>query len=490
MSEKTDRRFKGPFGMPRVDFPAAPESEKRFTPSVKTVQQVAREIKVAAEADVIVVGGGPGGFGAAVSAARAGARVVLLERYGHLGGMATGGLVNIIPNLSDIYGHQYIGGICEEFIERMLAQNAAMRPDKECWGTTDETVIKYYRDSGFSHFFIRRNEEGQEVLLYTTIIDPDVGKNEMACMVTEAGVKLYLHSLVTDVIMDGNTVKGIVFDSKSGKQAILGKVIIDATGDGDLIPMSGCAYEDNINPLLRIKHLCFGSWIGGVDFRSVDQFIGMHPGKWKEIQAYMTKENLLPHWMRGLLPGQQNVAWFHPHYYAECQTDVEDMSRMDVYARNCFVRSWQYLRDNVPGFQNSFIQQTAPQLGTTGGRRVVGEYSLVEEDLRRTVPFEDTIAIFPNNDRDLESLDYSKIYVPYRALVPKNVEGLLIACRAFSSDDIANDVFNLVPHCMLFGQAAGNAAAIAVQKNISVRDVPYAELKEKLLAGGAILPET
>ena len=490
MSENQDRRYKGPFGMPKVEIPAAPESDKRFTPGIKTVEEAAREVKVACEADVIVVGGGPGGCAAAIAAGRAGARTVLLERYGHLGGMATGGLVNIFPNLSDIYGKRYIGGICQEFLDRMMAMNAGMRPDEECWGSSDPQIIKYFRDSSFGHFFIRRNEEGKETLLYTTIIDPEVGKNELSCMVEEAGVKQYLHSWVSDVIMDGNTVKGIIFESKSGKQAILGKVIIDSTGDGDLLPWAGIPTEDNINPLLRIKHLCFSFWIGGVDFRLYDQFVGTHPDKFNELKKEMAKQGLHTTMvMRGLLPNQQNVAWVHPHYHTECQTDVEEMTRMNIYARNRAVRSWQFWKANIPGFENSFIQLTAPQVGTTGGRRLIGEYSLVEEDLRRTEPFPDTIAIFPNNDRDLESLDYSKIYVPYRCLVPKEVEGLLVACRAFSSDDIANDGFNLVPHCMCFGQAAGNAAAIAVQKGISVRDVPYAELKEKLLAGGAILPE-
>ena len=489
MSEKQDRRFKGPFGMPKIEIPPAPESERRFAPRITSVEQAAREVKVACEADVIVVGGGPGGCAAAVTAARAGARTVLLERYGHLGGMATGGLVNIIPNLSDIYGKRYIGGFCQEFIDRMLAQDAGMCPDERCWGSTDPQVIKYFRDSGFAHFFIRRNEEGQEVLLYTAIIDPEVGKNELNRMAAEAGVKLYLHSWVTDVIMDGNTVKGVIFDSKSGKQAVLGKVVIDSTGDGDLLPWSGAETEDNINPLLRIKHLCFGFWIGGVDFRAFDQFVSAHPEKYQALKEHMAKEGMhASNFLRGLLPGQQNVAWLHPHYHIECQTDVEEMTRMDVYARNRAIRSWQFWKGHLPGFEHSFIQQTCPQLGTTGGRRLIGEYSLVEADLRRTEPFPDTVAVFPNNDRDLESLDYSKIYVPYRSLVPRDVEGLLVACRAFSSDDIANDAFNLVPHCMCFGQAAGNAAAIAVEQGISVRDVPFAALREKLLEGGAILP--
>ena len=488
MSENPDRRFKGPFPMPRVDIPPAPESDKRFTPRVTSVAQAAREVKVACEADVIVVGGGPGGCAAAIAAARAGARTVLIERYGHLGGMATGGLVNIIPNLSDIYGKRYIGGFCQEFIDRMMALGAGMRPDECCWGTTDPRVIKYYSDSVFNHFFIRKNEEGKDVLLYTAIIDPEVGKNELNRMMAEAGVKLYLHSWVSDVVMDGDTVKGIVFESKSGRMAVLGKVVIDSTGDGDLLPFSGAESEDNIDPRLRIKHLCFGFWIGGVDFRAYDQFQGAHPQRFAALMGQMAKEGLHMPFMRGLLPGQQNVMWMHPHYYAECQTDVEEMTRMDVFARDKAVRSWQFWKANLPGFENSFIQQTCAQLGTTGGRRLVGEYSLVEADLRRTEPFPDTIAVFPNNDRGPESLDYSKIYVPYRSLVPRDVEGLLVACRAFSSDDIANDAFNLVPHCMCFGQAAGNAAAIAAQKGIRVRDVPYAELKAKLLEGDAILP--
>ena len=489
MSDAPDRRFKGSFAMPRVDIPPAPESDNRFTPGIKTVDQVAKEIRVAAEADVIVVGGGPGGCAAAIAAARAGARTVLLERYGHLGGMATGGLVNIIPNLSDIYGKRYIGGFCQEFIDRMMAQKAGMCPDESSWGTTDPQIIKYYADSVSGHFFIRKNEAGQDVLLYTAIIDPEIGKNELNRMMVEAGVKLYLHSWVSDVIMDGNTVKGILFESKSGRQAVLGKVIIDSTGDGDLIPWSGAESEDNISPNLRIKHLCFAYWVGGVNYRDYDQFVGTHPNQYRALLGQLMMQGLSMPFMRGMLPGRQDVAWTHPHVFAESQTDVEEMTRMEIFSRENAVRSWQFWKANFPGFENSYIQITCPQLGTTGGRRLVGEYSLVEEDLRRTEPFEDTIAIFPNNDRALESLDFSKVYVPYRALVPKQIEGLLVACRAFSSDDIANDAFNLIPHCMCFGQAAGNAAAIAVQKGLRVRDVPYAELKAKLLDGGAILPE-
>ena len=118
----------------------------------------------------------------------------------------------------------------------------------------------------------------------------------------------------------------------------------------------------------------------------------------------------------------------------------------------------------------------------------MGEYYVDENDLERTEPFEDTIAVFADNDRGERSLVNPKVYVPFRALLPKGIEGLLVACRAFSADHEFSEFFNLIPHCMCFGQAAGNAAALAVQQGIDVRNVNFAELREKLLEGGAILP--
>lgn len=490
MAESFEKRLRyhGPGGMPRYIIPDAPESYKKFEPTIKTVTEAAREVTVVSEADVIVVGGGPGGFAAAVTAARSGARTVLLERYGHLGGMATGGLVNIIPNLSDIYGTQYIGGICEELIGRMDAQNACTRPLPIDFGSTNPNVLKYYKDSSLHHFYVRKNAEGNDCLIYTAIIDPELGKNEIGRMVTEAGVRLYLHSWVTDVIMEGNTVKGVIFESKSGRQAVLGKVVIDSTGDGDLIPWTGEESDSYIDPNDRITHLCFGYYIGGVEWRAFDRFMSTRPDDYTALLNGLYDNNLYRGFFRGLVPNQEHTAWLHPHFIAKCQTDVDEITRIEMAGREMAVKTWEYLRDHAPGFERSFIQLTCPQLGTTGGRRLIGEYPLTKEDLHRTEPFEDTIAVFPNNDRGPECYEFSKIYVPYRSLLPKKVEGFMVACRAFSSDDESNSSFNLVPHCMCFGQAAGTAAAIAVRKGISVKDVPYAELKEALLAQNVILP--
>ena len=190
--------------------------------ATKTIFEPARDVKVLKEADVVVVGGGPGGFASAISAARSGARTVLIERYGHLGGMATGGLVNIFPNLSDISGKQHICGLNQEIIDRMKARNAAFCPNKEDWGTTDSKTLEYYLNANRGVFYVRQdpNIGGRERLLYTAVLDPEVLKAELNDMVTEAGVDLLLHSWGTRPIMEGDTVRGVFFESKSGRQAI------------------------------------------------------------------------------------------------------------------------------------------------------------------------------------------------------------------------------------------------------------------------------
>lgn len=455
----------------------------------KTVTEAVRETPVVREADVVVVGGGPGGVAAAVSAARNGAKTILLERYGHLGGMATGGLVNIIPNLGDIYGRQWIGGFCDEFIQRLARrEDAACYPPKEAWGKPLEPWVSKYTKANMTHFYVRRNEKGERVVLYTAVIDPEVGKAELFDMVTEAGAETLLHTWVTAPILEGNEVKGVIVENKAGRQAILAKVVIDCTGDGDLLPGTGTETVEYMRPGSRIAQFGYVYWVCGVDLEKYDAFMEQEPEKYQETVKKITEEGGSTFFTRGLLDRHEGVIWVHRLIGSLHQTDPEEMTFIDSSARQYSVHSWELLRKYMPGFEKSFIMLSAPQLGTSGGRRIVGEYYLTEDDMNRDEPFEDTIAIFADNDRGDLSLEHPRTYVPYRALLPKGVEGFLVACRAFSADHEFSEFFNLIPHCMCFGQAAGAAAAIAVQKGIPVRDVPYAELKEKLLAGGAILP--
>ena len=457
--------------------------------SVKSITEPAREIKVSYEADVVVVGGGPGGVGAAVCAARAGANTVLIERYGHLGGMATGGLVNIIPNLSDIYGEQHIAGIVQEIIDRMDARGAASYPGKADWGTTERKVVDRYLNARMGNFFVRDNNKlDKEVVLYSALIDPEVLKDELNDMMKEAGVKLYLHSWGTQPVMEGNQVKGVIFESKSGRQAILGKVVIDSTGDGDLLVPSGAEVITEMKRPSRIANLAFCFWITNVDNAKEDEFKVAQPEKYDELMKELTEKRGFARHFRGLLKDQESVIWFHPHIPANDQTDVEEMTRIDVDTRKRSLITYEFLKNYVPGYEKSYIMQTAPQLGTTGGKRVVGDYVLTGEDMNREEPFEDTIAVFAGNDRGELSHRYPKMYIPYRSLVPKNIEGLLVACRAFSSEHSVNNQFNLIPHCLCFGQAAGTAAAQALDSGVSVRNVDIKALQKDLRDQGVILP--
>ena len=457
--------------------------------SVKSITEPARETKVVYEADVLVVGGGPGGIGAAVCAARAGAKTVLIERYGHLGGMATGGLVNIIPNLADIYGKQHIAGIVQEIIDRMDTRGAASYPKKSDWGTSERKVVDYYLNANMGHFYIRKNNKlGKEIVLYSAVVDPEVLKDELNDMVKEAGVKLYLHSWGTQPIMEGNRVKGVIFESKSGRQAILAKVVIDCTGDGDLLIPCGADVITEIKRFSRIGNLAFCFWITNVDIKKEDEFKTSQPEKYNELIKTLAEKGGFAWHFRSVLKGQEDVIWFHPHIPAADQTDVEEMTRVDVDNRKKALITWEFLKKYVPGYEKSYIMLTAPQLGTTGGRRVVGEYVLTEKDMNTEKPFDDTIAVFASNDRGEPSYEYPKMFMPYRCLVPKNIEGMLVACRAFSSEESVNTHFNLIPHCLCLGQAAGTAAAIALDSGVSVRDVNVKALQKNLLKQGVILP--
>jgi hypothetical protein len=147
-----------------------------------------------------------------------------------------------------------------------------------------------------------------------------------------------------------------------------------------------------------------------------------------------------------------------------------------------------FLNKNMPGFENSFIHDTAPQLGTRGSRRLIGEHMVNEEDMRTGRVFEDTIVVCPNHHH-VVSPEHPHVHIPYRSIVPKKVDGLLIAGRSFSSEDIVNEDYNLIPHCIAIGEAAGTAAAIAVKENINVREVNHQALQEHLVKQGAHLPK-
>jgi hypothetical protein len=449
--------------------------------STKTIREPAREINVCREADVVVVGGGPGGFAAALAAARSGADTVLIERYGCLGGMATGGLVTIIPNLTNFDGKQYINGICGEWVDKMDALEATGWPAQEHLGVRDKKLAKEYFDRTF--FYVR-----QDTIIKSVLIDAEVSKCLINDLVEEAGVKTYLHSWGTAAVVDGNEVQGVIFESKSGRQAVLAKVTIDATGDGDLLPSAGATFDVDINPKLRIANLSLCYWIANVDLKKAEDFKQSQPEKFAEMRDELLKMGAHPNFIKSNLKNQDSIVWIHPRYPVSSQIDVEELTRVEFLGRKKMTVTHEFYKKRFPGFENSFVVLSEPQIGTRGARRVHGEITLTGKDMDMDTLYDDTIAIFPDLDRGEASEKLPLQNIPYRCMVPLKVENLLVACRAFSSDDVFNTYFNLIPHCVALGEAAGTAAALAIKEGSTVRKVNIGALQARLAQQNVTLP--
>jgi glycine/D-amino acid oxidase-like deaminating enzyme len=237
--------------------------------------------KVYAEADVIVVGGGPGGHSAAMVAARNGAKTILIERYGHLGGMATGGIVIQIPHMSDGGKEPVIAGLALEWLERLDQIGGTLRPAMRDIGSDDSALVKKWRR------FFGNVINGK--IEHTAWVDPELLKCVLNDMVEEAGVTLLLHSWGVRVFKEEDQIKGVVFESKSGRQAILGKIIIDGTGDGDLLPSAGAAFDDFLDTKARSSMLALVFRLGNCDYQKYCDFQESQPQKYKELMDELAK---------------------------------------------------------------------------------------------------------------------------------------------------------------------------------------------------------
>jgi len=437
------------------------------------IVEPARQVPVRHETEVLVVGGGPAGVAAAVAAARNGASTTLVERYNHLGGMATGGLVILIPHMSAGTQEQEIAGICDEIIRRLEAKDGVRHPGRQHLGSTDPRLLEEFKHY---HDFV---VDGR--VRMTAIVDPELLKCVLNEMIQEARVKLFLHSWAGCAIVEGEQVKGVIFESKSGRQAILSQVTIDATGDGDVLAAAGAEYDGVVDPNLRSASLAVVWRMGGVEYRKYSEFRFRDPEAFRSILGEMREVagfDVFP------LPSHRDdQVWVNNWVLGRSCLDVEDLTRTELEVRAAMLRVCRILKEKMPGFERSFILDTASQLGTRGSRRLLGEYVVTENDVRSGIVFPDTIAMIPPFH-----IKTPPKAIPYRALVPRRLEGLLAAGRCFSSDSFANDLLNLIPFCVAMGEAAGTAAALAVRKQTRVRDVDVRGLQRQLVAQGVWLP--
>jgi hypothetical protein len=442
----------------------------------RTITEPAQKIRVCHEADVIVVGGGPGGHSAAVAAARSGANTVLIERYGHLGGMATGGIVIQIPHMSN-GGSPLMAGMVQEWIDRIDVLGGGLHPRMEDIGSTDKDLVKKWR-----RFWGNVTPSGE--IAHTAWVDPELLKCVLNDMVEETPVKLFLHSWGVRALKGDDGLWNVIFESKSGRQAVVGKVLIDSTGDGDLLESAGAEFDGALDRSLRSSMLALVFRLGNCDYQRFCDFREQESERFAQLMEGMEKAagtRLLP------LPTPRNdVMWVNNWIPGLDCTKVEDLTTLEVEMRKIMRKGHEFMKKNIPTFENSFILDTASQTGTRGSRRLKGEYTITMEDIRLGTVHEDTIATIP---RFVPNPEWGPVLnFPYRALVPEKVDNLLVAGRSFSSDTAANNMINLIPHCIATGQAAGTAAALALKAGHSVRNVVFKDLQESLRKQGVPLP--
>ncbi len=375
------------------------------------------------ETDVLVVGGGAAGCAAAICAARGGAKVALVERYGHFGGLITGGLVLKILShrASDI---PLVGkGIAEEMLQRMEKLPNGLNND--------------YRKS-------------------EPEVDAEVYKYLLVEMVSEAGIDVYLHSWALDAVMDDDVCRGAIFQTKMGPLAILAKQVIDATGDGDLFASAGCDHE------IRWYNIGLVHRIGNLD---------------KAMPENGTKKP------RGLGDGTPipGVNWVNMRGPDGDGLDVRTLSKLEMNHRKQIWKQVQAIRE-TPGYDKTYLVETAPQIGVRVTRVLTAVHNMTLADAEKRRHFDDCIGIGGAWNAEHPSWE-----IPYGALLPVKIDNLLTAGRSVAAEPKMSELIRVIVPCWVTGQAAGCAAALAARNGCKARDVDYAELRKLLLDQKAFL---
>jgi glycine/D-amino acid oxidase-like deaminating enzyme len=468
--------------MPALTRPSHPE----------TITLPPRAGLVAADTDVLVVGGGPAGIGAALGAVDAGAAVVLAERYGFLGGNATAALVMPLMSFhtqraafeqadgAKLFptdhgpGEPVVAGALARLLSRLVATGGAIAPGLATG--------------------------------YTVPFDPELFKLVALELLDEAGVHLLFHAFASGVIDDG-PVRGVVFETKSGPVVVRARIVIDCTGDGDVAALAGASYEigRDRDGLVQPMTLMFRM----VEFQraAFEAYVREHPEQWRGVhglwdlvrQAAEAGELDLP---------REDILFFgtpHPHEISVnstrvtrvLATDVFDWSLAEIESRRQMRQIAAFLCRYVPGFESAYIAQSGVHTGVRETRRILGDYRLTAEDVLAARKFEDVIArgSYPvdiHNPKGsgtvLKRLPEGDAYdIPLRCLLPRGIDDLLVAGRCMSGSHEAHSSYRVMPIVMATGQAAGVAAALAVRHGVPPRGAPVAEIQDELIRQGANL---
>jgi hypothetical protein len=451
---------------------------------VAHIAEPARRVPVLLETEVLVVGGGPGGLAAAVAAAREGVHTTLLERYGCFGGVITQ------VGVESFAWYRHEGTTDAEGIGTELEQRA-----KALGGTQPEP------------------QSTSEAL------NPEMFKVVADQLVQEAGVEPLLHCLAVAPIMEGGTIRGVMSESKSGRQAILAQRVVDATGDADIAFRAGAPCRKT--PVDEMMDVTVMFSCANVDKRAFLAYVASHPTKYGDwghswqvrttgkedglFSPYLQepfeqarRDGLIPESMKGIGGTWSSITdWgeataLNMVFIAgvDC-TEVRDLTRAEIDGRRQAMLAVEALRRYVPGFERARLRTFGMTLGTRDSRKIEGRYNLTGRDVFNQARFEDAIGIFPEfvDGYGLLALPTTGRYfqVPYGILVPREVENLLVAGRCVAGDKISHAAVRSQMCCTVTGQGAGVAAAVSLKDAVGTSRVDVAHVQRALRAQGVRL---
>lgn len=459
-----------------------------------TIEEPARRTPVVAAVDVLVCGGGPAGYCAAVAAARAGARTLLLEASGVLGGAAVQSLVLPIMTFHATPARAVVAGIGEEVIRRVqdLGGSPGHVPDPLGCAAT------------------------------ITPVDPEMLRMAVLEVVYGAGVEVRLHTQVVEVLCEGERVTGVIVEGKSGRAAVRAQVVVDATGDGDVAARAGAGFTHGRARDGRTQPMTMMFRLGDVDGAAVRDAIRAAPedfvlseaarrdlgalpvlgvaGFFSRVRAAQEAGELGSFRDRVLyfeLPAPGQVVVNMTRVTGVSGTRTEDLSRATREGLEQVHQVLAFLRRRVPGFGDARLLQTAAQVGVRETRHLAGRYTLTAEDVLEGRDFEDGVArgAFPidihspdGKGLELRTMPSGTSYaIPYRCMLPERLEHLLVSGRAIAATHEASGSARLSPTCMALGEAAGLAAALAVEAGIQPSRVDASGLRRRLVDVGAIV---